>query len=311
MDDLEVVVGYDGSGPSNAAVDWAAVEAVRRGLPLTVLQVAGDGDAVPCPPTTSTWFPQTESAPEHHTTVAGARRARRVAPEVDVTAMTVVGPVSGGLIWASRQASLLVLGRRRRGRVATGLLGSVAVSVMARAYCPAIVVPEDGGSHPGPGHRVAVGVDGSGSAAEALRLAADVCVATGAPLTVVCAWSVSRYDDEGAPPTRERPMLQTPEDEARQGADRMVRAAASAVHEWYPHLDVATRVVEGPVLPALASVAETGLGLLVVGSRGHAGLAGLLLGSVSQGLIDVAACPVAVVRAGAARPLIGAAPRTS
>jgi nucleotide-binding universal stress UspA family protein len=38
-----IVVGYDGSGPGDLAVDWAAVEADRRHCPLTVLHVAEYG----------------------------------------------------------------------------------------------------------------------------------------------------------------------------------------------------------------------------------------------------------------------------
>ena len=65
--------------------------------------------------------------------------------------------------------------------------------------------------------------------------------------------------------------------------------------EKYPDLRVAPIVVHDR--PARALTERSGdAQLVVVGSRGHGGLAGMLLGSVSQALLHHAGCPVAVVR---------------
>jgi len=59
-------------------------------------------------------------------------------------------------------------------------------------------------------------------------------------------------------------------------------------------VEIERRVVEGR--PAAVLVDESqGADLLVVGSRGHGGFAGLLLGSVSQQCAHHAACPVVIV----------------
>ena len=63
----------------------------------------------------------------------------------------------------------------------------------------------------------------------------------------------------------------------------------------YPAVEVEITVMEGSAPWALVQ-ASNGAALVVVGSRGHGGFTGLLLGSVSQALLRHAACPVAVAR---------------
>jgi nucleotide-binding universal stress UspA family protein len=73
---------------------------------------------------------------------------------------------------------------------------------------------------------------------------------------------------------------------------------ADAVAPWalkYPAVEVEITVVDASAAWALIQ-ASKGAALVVVGSRGHGGFAGLLLGSVSQALLRHADCPVAVVR---------------
>ena len=62
-----------------------------------------------------------------------------------------------------------------------------------------------------------------------------------------------------------------------------------------PEVEVRPRVVEGRAGPVLVAAAE-GADLLVVGCRGHGGLAGTLLGSVGQYCAHHAACPVVIMR---------------
>ncbi|WP_265584010.1 universal stress protein [Streptomyces chromofuscus] len=62
----------------------------------------------------------------------------------------------------------------------------------------------------------------------------------------------------------------------------------------YPQVEVRHTVVRGHPVRVLSDAAQWAV-LLVVGSRGLGGFSGLLLGSVSQGLLHHAPCPVAVV----------------
>jgi hypothetical protein len=63
----------------------------------------------------------------------------------------------------------------------------------------------------------------------------------------------------------------------------------------FPGIDVRTKLVHGHPAQALID-SSAGAELVVVGSRGRGGFAGMLLGSVSQAVLQHAACPVAVIR---------------
>ncbi len=65
--------------------------------------------------------------------------------------------------------------------------------------------------------------------------------------------------------------------------------------EKYPDVAVEQVVTGERPIPSLLGLGERA-GLLVVGSRGRGGFAGMLLGSTSQALVHHAPCPVAVVR---------------
>jgi nucleotide-binding universal stress UspA family protein len=135
--------------------------------------------------------------------------------------------------------------------------------------------------------RVVVGVDGSDGSRTALRWAATEADQWSVPLVAVMAWEFSPLlvatdapvgleDLEAA----NRHLLRTLLDEEL-GADR----AESVV----------LALVEDSPVNALLDTA-TPNDLIVVGSRGHGGFKGLLLGSVSQQVVHHATCPVTIVR---------------
>ncbi len=76
---------------------------------------------------------------------------------------------------------------------------------------------------------------------------------------------------------------------------QLLNARMSGWLEKYPDVAVEQLVVGERPIPLLLELGERA-GLLVVGSRGRGGFAGMLLGSTSQALIHHAPCPVAVVR---------------
>jgi nucleotide-binding universal stress UspA family protein len=139
--------------------------------------------------------------------------------------------------------------------------------------------------------RVVVGVDGSGGSRLALEAAVEQAREHDATLTVVTTWSqpvmagapgyasydwASEADMSGAAKQQQADLLA-----GVLGADPSVR--------------VEQEVVEGHPAQQLV-VASEGADLVVVGSRGHGGFVGMLLGSVSQHVSAHASCPVLVVR---------------
>jgi nucleotide-binding universal stress UspA family protein len=71
--------------------------------------------------------------------------------------------------------------------------------------------------------------------------------------------------------------------------------ALAGWRERYPQVEVAEEVVLGHPAEVLGRISD-GSDLLVVGSRGRGGFAGLALGSVSHAVLHHARCPIAVVR---------------
>ena len=84
----------------------------------------------------------------------------------------------------------------------------------------------------------------------------------------------------------------------RELAAEQERITSEAIAQWaatFPNVDVRTRVTQGRPADVLVD-ASAGAELVVVGSRGRGGFRGLLLGSVSRGVLHQAHCPVAVLR---------------
>jgi nucleotide-binding universal stress UspA family protein len=141
--------------------------------------------------------------------------------------------------------------------------------------------------------RIVVGVDGSSHSRAALEWAYDEAAHHGASLTVVNAWHPPSLPM--APPYGHLP----PEDyesQPRNEALALLEQFTSELVPKTPAVDVRTSVVEGKN-PAEALIQRSDeADLLVIGSRGHGGFVGMLLGSVSQHLVAHANCPVVVVR---------------
>ena len=139
---------------------------------------------------------------------------------------------------------------------------------------------------------IVVGVDGSDTSRAALRWAHDEAANHGALLTVVMAWH--------PPPLPQIPPYGSlpPEDyvdQPRRDALALLDGLTASLAATTSGVDVRTVVDEGN--PAKVLIEHSaGADLVVVGSRGHGGFAGMLLGSVSHHLVAHSKCPVVVVR---------------
>lgn len=291
----EVVVGYDGTTASEGAVRWAATEAERLGSPLTVLYSA-DVPAGRAWPLRGMSTARNLEAVSSRMAKKGATVARSEHPDLRVGATGAVGVAAGELIARSAGAALVVVGGRNRAGGHAGGVGSVSFAVTMHSLCPVVVVPEGTDRHPGTSAPVVVGVDGSRAADTALDLAARLAFSWSAPLHVLSAWQAPAREPwalafDGGGALAEAATL------ARQGAGDDVARAVARVREAAPDLDVTGRTVEGVAADVLVE-ASWEAGLVVVGSRGHGGFAGLVLGSVSHAVVQQTASPVAVVRHG-------------
>jgi len=137
---------------------------------------------------------------------------------------------------------------------------------------------------------IVVGVDGSAGSRAALTWAAAEAADHGAELVVVNVWEHTLLPPAGSVSVSEHYVP----DPSQRTADDLVQVIKEELGEQ-PPVVVQPRVKQGS--PAKVLIEESvGADLLVVGTRGHGGFAGLVLGSVSQHVSAYAQCPVTVVR---------------
>lgn len=279
-----VLVGVDGSDSAMNAVRWAAAEAGRRGVPLRVVHAEMP---LPTDALDSTGMARKALHEEALRLVGEAVAvAREVVPALEVDVRIRVDYPGFLLREESDTAALAVLGNRGLGGFTGLLLGSTAITVGAHGHCPVVVVRGDDVSRSGP---VVVGVDDAPGDAEVLDHAFTQASARGATLVVVHAWR---------PPFGEANIAAAVGldwdalDQSRRSA---LSTRLQVWREKYPDVSVEQVVVHGSPARRLLERAD-GAALVVVGSRGRGGFAGLLLGSTSQALIHHAPCPVLVVR---------------
>lgn len=134
--------------------------------------------------------------------------------------------------------------------------------------------------------RIVVGVDGSDGSRRALETAIDLAAGLGVDVEALCVWSIVYGAGEFA---MTLPMAHSEFEEASR------KALNDLVAEVDPKgVVVHQSVVEGDASGVLVRASEDAR-MLVVGTRGHGGFVGLLIGSVSHKVIAHAKCPVLVV----------------
>jgi nucleotide-binding universal stress UspA family protein len=141
----EVVVGTDGSPHGDAALDWAAAEAYRRGARLHVVHAwrASPPPIPPLAPPPAVSGPDTDKAKARCVLDRAVARVLDACSEEppDVCPHLVEGSPRTVLIDMSGDANLLVVGSRGRSRFVGLLSGSVSRAVVGHAACPVVVVP--------------------------------------------------------------------------------------------------------------------------------------------------------------------------
>lgn len=326
-----VVVGVDGSEQSLRAAHWAAAEAHRRKLLLTVVT------AYSIPAFAASSMDGGYALMDDSALRQGSEKVIEQAAEFlrdypgEVRYEVESGDPAGVLLDYSHDAVVLVVGSRGRGGFLGRLLGSVSSALPAHAKCPTVLVPLKFSSKESNAVTTATGaipiVGGpnqpAGSSGQPGSAAPSV-IAEGAPpirakdlrpvaagvdgsdFGRVAALVAAREASERgtslrivcALPPVGATLVWIPtsidNDAALEELREKLEAGRRWLHSHYPDLQIDAEVIDGTAVDVL--VQETrGAQLTVIGTRGRGGFAGMLLGSTSQGVLHHAEGPLMVV----------------
>lgn len=298
MADNKVVVGVDGSEQSQAALEWAAAEAVRRGTSLHIVHALGMPLIVSAYGGPQRFQPTNEMSGQADAVVTAAKeKVEKLQPSLPVETVTALEEAPLALIRQSHPHDLIVLGSRGLGSLAALFVGSVSVRVAAQAPCPVVVVPSENGKPATTKlDRVVVGVDDSKNARRALGLAVELTAETEGELVVVNSWEVPfPYD-----PVAMTAAGYQPQDDVfeKQSEELVAELLADVMDDQREDVNVQVSVVRtqsNPVSALLEASADANADAIIVGSRGRGSVRGLLLGSVSQGILHRSKVPVVIL----------------
>jgi nucleotide-binding universal stress UspA family protein len=284
---MGIVVGIDDSPAARVAVQWAACEAELHKIPLTLVHAVS--------PEVSTWLRTPLPAgvmrwqQDHgHRLVDGALKVVEEAthhggPAGVHTEILASGAVPT-LIDLSKDAEMVVAGALGSGRWPGRLLGSVSSALLRHAHCPVAIIHEVDPSTPRPANApVLVGIDGSPASESATAIAFDEASRRHAGLTALHAWSdldVSEWPEIDWPATQAM-------------AEEVLAERLAGWQERYPDVQVRRTVVQAQPARRIVQQSDEAQ-LVVVGSRGRGGFAGMLVGSVGETVAQMARVPVIV-----------------
>ncbi len=283
-----VLVGVTGDHKIDAALDYAAADAMRRGCGVHLVHVQHPG------------YLGRSAAVELRKIDGELRKAgvdvleraashveRLVDETVPVSTGLVRGVVVPSLVAASQDACLVVLQNHRKRMLARVSALSVTSGVAARAHAPVAVIPASWQRpevHPG---TVVVGVEEARSSDDVVRAALDEARRTHSGARLVQCWWISQlYNDlvfgnhsGAAHSTR---------------LHRHLEADLAPLLEDYPDVEAEILVAHAP--PADLLVSESRHAVLVVVGRHHASVPlGSHLGPIARTVLRESNCPVLIV----------------
>ncbi|MFJ8142347.1 universal stress protein [Streptomyces sp. NPDC096013] len=290
-----VVAGLDGSPESRAAAEWAAREAELRGLPLKIVHVW-----VPAPdPLAQAPLMGAETQQQWSERIPreAGEDLRRRHPGVDVTVERVSGAPSDALVKAAKDAELLVLGSRGLSGVGGFLVGSVGLSVVARAELPVVLVraderaPDEDQAPPAsaaPNRPVVLGLDADAPADRVIEFAFTEAARRGTGLRVVYGWNLPPYYGYGFA------LDAGLHDELSREETDSLTEALRPWRQKHPDTEVVLEPRVGSAADHLVDASREA-SLVVIGRRIRRGALGAHIGPVAHGVLHHSTAPVAVV----------------
>ena len=287
-----ILVGVDGSEGSRQALAWASDDAAVRGAVVDAVTVYRHLGRVA---SDQMGRPRRKGDEARHRLSDLISDIATDHPDVQIQSLLLQGDPAETLCRLASDADLLVVGARGHGSFEALLRGSVADKCAHHSPGPIVIVPKHQADEPklAPGRagRIVVGVDNSEGSRHALEWAIAEAVARDWVIQAVTVWTKT-YDYEVEYYLHEDywPVDKQNEEDARLGLDRAIEEVAGTK----PALKIEPLVLEGDPGQRLCELSESA-DLLVVGCRGHAGLTGLLLGSVASKCARHSPRPVVIV----------------
>ncbi|MET8582345.1 universal stress protein [Streptomyces collinus] len=294
-----VAVGVDDSPESRAAAEWAAREALLRGLPLKIMYVSE-----PTPrfvARTPLLDPDTYRQWAEQVTTECADGIRLRHPGIEVFTEQLTGTPADLLCEAAGYADLLVLGSRALGGLEGFLVGSVSLGVVARAERPVVLVrageqaadehrmdPTGVPSAATPFRPVVLGLDLDQADDTLMEFAFDAAARRNAPLRAVHAWP--------EPPTSFYRFAGDAElyDSLERGQAALLGKVLRPWRQKFPDVEVVEASRCGSAAQVLVNDSRDA-SLVVVGRRIRTGTFGARIGHVAHSALHHVAAPVAVV----------------
>jgi nucleotide-binding universal stress UspA family protein len=274
-----VTVIADDRPTRTRVAEWAACEALRRGLPLRIVRVAPPADHGAARHDVCRPAPATDPV---------AAELAHAYPGLSVDTLHLAGTAGRESCSPVRNAEMIVVGLAEGSGAAGPFPGPIVREVAAVAACPVVCVP-GGPGRARPPYRpagITVGVDARDPAAGAIDFAFGTARLREARLRVVHAWSL--------PPAAAELPFRVPEKDRATWEDHEVQLLSDVMRPWrekYPTVPV----IEDVVLfsPAEALIRNPGDAELIVAGRGHPAVNGL--STTVDSLLRYTGCPVALV----------------
>lgn len=289
---VRILTGVDGSKESRQAAQWAAARAKQAGGSLEVLCAYALPSYTAASMDSGFAVVDNESIKDSAQAVVDQTVSELKQEGLEVSGRIEAGDPTAILMEESKSVDLIVVGTRGGGGFTDRLLGATSSALPAHSTCPVVVVPSS--SQPGsfiPVEKIVIGIDGSNRSRRSLQAAIKETKLWNAQLTAI----------EAVPMASSAGVLAwLPAAVDRDAILRDVRKELTSVCEEEigdENISFRAHALDGSAA-ALLTEFSTAVDLVVVGTRGKGGFAGVLMGSTSQSVLAHSSCPVMVIPTG-------------